>query len=46
MNEDKKPEKRIEPEIKIDRKPMKPGDIIGKLNVNDTRERKDGPGGN
>ena len=46
MSEDKKPEKRPEPEIKTDRKPMKPGDIIGKINVNDTRERKDGPGGN
>ena len=44
MNEDKKTDKR--PEIKIDRKPMKPGDIIGKINVNDTRERRDGPGGN
>ncbi len=46
MNEDKKTDKRPEPEIKIDRKPMKPGDIIGKINVNDTRERRDGPGGN
>lgn len=46
MSEDKKPDRRPEPEIKIDRKPMKPGDIIGKINVNDTRERKDGPGGN
>ncbi len=27
-------------------KTVKPGDIKGKINVNDTRERKDGPGGN
>ena len=30
-----------------DKKPiMKPGDIEGKLEVPDTRERRDGPGGN
>ncbi len=37
---------RIEPEIKEDKKPIKPGDIIGKIDVHDTRERRDGPGGN
>ena len=25
---------------------IKPGDIIGKIDVHDTRERRDGPGGN
>lgn len=27
-------------------KTVKPGDIKGKIEVKDTRERKDGPGGN
>lgn len=27
-------------------KPQKPGDIIGKIDIHDTRERRDGPGGN
>ncbi len=27
-------------------KTVKPGDIKGKINVDDTRERRDGPGGN
>lgn len=26
--------------------PKKPGDIKGKIEVKDTRKRKDGPGGN
>ena len=29
-----------------DKKPTTPGDIKGKIEVPDTRERKDGPGGN
>ena len=30
-----------------DKKPLtKPGDIKGKLDIPDTRERRDGPGGN
>ncbi len=38
MSEDKKPK---------DRKTLtKPGDIKGKIEVSDTRERRDGPGGN
>ncbi len=46
MNDDKKIEQRKEPEIKIDKKTIKPGEIIGKIDVDDTRERRDGPGGN
>lgn len=46
MKHDKKTEQKIEPKIKIDKKPIKPGDIIGKIDVYDTRERRDGPGGN
>ena len=33
-------------QIKEDKKPIKPGDTIGKIDVHDTRERRDGPGGN
>ncbi len=46
MDDDKKIEKKPEPEIKTDKKPIKPGDIIDKIEVHDTRERSDGPGGN
>lgn len=46
MFDDKKTPQKTEPEIKIDKKPIKPGDIIGKIDVHDTRERRDGPGGN
>ncbi len=46
MNNDKKIEKMPEPEIKEVKTPVKPGDIIGKIDVHDTRERRDGPGGN
>lgn len=46
MDDDKKIEKKPEPEIKEDKKHIKPGDIIGKIDVHDTRERRDGPGGN
>ena len=36
-----------EQESKEEKKPLtKPGDIKGKLEVPDTRERRDGPGGN
>ncbi len=44
MNDDKKIKQ--PPEIKEDKKRIKPGEIIGKIEVNDTRERRDGPGGN
>ena len=41
-------EKNMRPENKKDdeKKHIKPGDIQGKLDVPDTRERRDGPGGN
>jgi len=42
----KKIEQNNEPEIKVDKKPIKPGDIIGIIDVHDTCERIDGPGGN
>lgn len=29
-----------------DKKPVKAGDIKGKIEIPDTRERRDGPGGN
>ncbi len=29
-----------------DKKPIDPGSIKGKIDVSDTRERRDGPGGN
>ncbi len=38
-------EKAIHPETK-DKKKIDPGRIKGKLDVPDTRERRDGPGGN
>lgn len=40
MNDEKKKPQKEE------KKPIKPGDIIGKIEVPDTRERRDGPGGN
>ena len=46
MHDDKKTEQKPEPEIKVDKKPIKPGDIIGKIDIHDTRERRDGPEGN
>ncbi len=46
MDDDKKIEKKPEPEIEKNKKHVKPGDIIGKIDVHDTRERRDGPGGN
>lgn len=33
-------------EKKDSNSPLKPGDIKGKIEVPDTRERRDGPGGN
>ncbi len=38
-------EKEIHPGTK-DKKQTQPGSIKGKLDVTDTRERRDGPGGN
>ncbi len=46
MKDDKKIQQKPMPEIGIEKKPIKPGDIIGKIDVHDTRERRDGPGGN
>lgn len=46
MNDDKKIERKIEPEIEQDKKYIKPGEIVGKIDVHDTRERRDDPGGN
>ncbi len=46
MSDDKKNEQKPEPEIKEIKKDIKPGEIIGKIDVHDTRERRDGPGGN
>ena len=44
MSENKYTKKEQEPK---DKKPLtKPGDIQGKIEVPDTRERRDGPGGN
>lgn len=45
MYENKKTEQKPEPEIKENKKHIKPGEIIGKIDVHDTRERRDGPGG-
>lgn len=46
MNDNKNIEKIPHPEQKQDKKTVKPGDIVGKIDVHDTRERRDGPGGN
>ena len=44
MSENKDTKKAQEPK---DKKPLtNPGDIEGKIEVPDTRERRDGPGGN
>ncbi len=40
-NEPKKEKEAKDKEPKI-----KPGEIKGKIDINDTRERRDGPGGN
>ncbi len=41
-------DKKIEPkrEEEKEKRRIKPGDIIGRIDVHDTRERRDGPGGN
>ena len=44
MNESKDIKKEQEPKEK--EPVIKPGDIKGKIEVSDTRERRDGPGGN
>lgn len=44
MEENKK--QNNEPEISTNKQTIKPGDIIGKIDIHDIRERKDGPGGN
>lgn len=46
MDDDKKTQQTPEPEIRTNERPIKPGEIIGKIDVRDTRERRDGPGGN
>jgi len=46
MDENKKIKQKSETKVKEDKKHIKPGDITGKINVRDTRERRDGPGGN
>ncbi len=44
MSENKAAQKEQAPK---DKKPLiKPGDIKGKIEIPDTRERRDGPGGN
>ncbi len=45
MTDDKKIEPKKEPE-KQEKKHIKPSEIIGKIDVHDTRDRRDGPGGN
>ena len=44
MNNEK--EKKKAREQKDEKERIKPGDIQGKIEIPDTRERKDGPGGN
>ncbi len=44
MSENKNVKK--EQEAKDQKTTVKPGDIKGKIEVSDTRERRDGPGGN
>ena len=44
---DEKKNKNKETEIELPyKKHIKPGDIVGKIEISDTRERRDGPGGN
>lgn len=43
MTEDKNKKKEAEQK---DKKHIKPNEIQGKIEVEDTRERRDGPGGN
>ena len=49
MYDPKKPEPKQIPKPDEDPKEkrrIRPGEIIGKVDVHDTRERRDGPGGN
>ena len=47
MCQEKDYKQKQKPEIEpLEKKHIKPGDIIGKIDINDTRERRDGPGGN
>ncbi len=43
---DKNKKQMSEAKRKKDKKNINPGDITGKIDVKDTRERRDGPGGN
>ncbi len=45
MNDNDKKQK-SEAKRKEDKNHIKPSDIAGKIEVKDTRERRDGPGGN
>lgn len=45
MNDNNK-KKKGKGEAKENKSRIKPGDITGKIDVRDTRERRDGPGGN
>ncbi len=40
-----KTEQNLKSKVKEDKKLVKPGDIFGKIDIHDTRERRDGPGG-
>ncbi|MBR3767170.1 MAG: hypothetical protein IKL10_02905 [Clostridia bacterium] len=46
MFEDKEKKKEQDPKKKTEEEPIKPGEIKGKIEIPDTRERRDGPGGN
>ncbi len=46
MSENENKDTKKEHEHKEKKPLIKPGDIQGKLEVPDTRERRDGPGGN
>lgn len=47
MNKENFADKKFEMKNNHDnKKQIKPGDIKGKIEVKDTRERRDGPGGN
>ncbi len=43
---DEKDKQQKQFEVVKEKKHIKPGDIEGKIEVTDTRERRDGPGGN
>ena len=46
MSENKDVKKEKEKESKEQKPLTRPGDIKGKIEIPDTRERRDGPGGN